>query len=270
MKVYKLTEENKEAIEEHKKFYKDFEYFGNHIVDKIFYKDTIEDYELTVYSGLHRILELLDTINVMTQQSLINSAMLIARPLLETSLQLKYITDKDDEIEKKSILFQMLDIKRTFKDDESFYNEMEAIECYRSYIRFIKEKEKNFNNYYSYCEGKKVNLYQVFKLVGWEDLYIDIYKPLSIESHGVSHMESNVEMINKRAYLKAFRSFDNNISLIRVVLQIIVPLFTHIIEIYKLNEISKDWIFFVERTEVFLKETESIASLYGNFNRHFF
>ena len=63
--IYELTEEEKTLIEEHKLFYADLFKFGNKVLDDCFDENTIKDYELTIYSNIYRIIELLDTLKAM-------------------------------------------------------------------------------------------------------------------------------------------------------------------------------------------------------------
>lgn len=71
-RIYKLTEEEKELITNHDLFYEDLFKHTNKVLD-IGFGETIKDYELTIYSIIYRILELLDTLKIMTDNSLINS-----------------------------------------------------------------------------------------------------------------------------------------------------------------------------------------------------
>ena len=68
--IYELTEEEKTLIEEHKLFYADLFKFGNKVLDDCFDENTIKDYELTIYSNIYRIIELLDTLKVIVRQPL--------------------------------------------------------------------------------------------------------------------------------------------------------------------------------------------------------
>ena len=94
-----------------KKFYSVFLTFGNRLLDECFLSP-IQDYELTVYSAYYKILELLDTLEVMTENSLINSGFLIVRPLLECTIQLCYVLCDYSQIEKRTIVWQMMDINK--------------------------------------------------------------------------------------------------------------------------------------------------------------
>lgn len=237
--IYLLTDEDKEMMIEHKLFYDDFRKYGKYISDKVFEAEVIEDYELTIMSALHRVLELIDTLSVMTEQSLINSSYYILRVLLESAVQLRYIIDSEITMQKKAIILQMLDVKRTAIDEERYFRSMEETQCYKDYVQIIRNGK--YSNWYSYCEGKKVTLEGLFKLVEWEDLYKDIYGPLSREIHGVTHMESNIDFINGIFYFKSFRTIENHNSLMTNILATIVPLYSHFFKVYSLSEMEKEW-----------------------------
>ena len=101
--IYMLTSEDQELIEEEKKFYSEISDYINDILDNSFI-EPIKDYELTIYSILYRIDELLDVLCVMTENSLINAGFLVLRSLLELTVQLEYILINEESREKRAII----------------------------------------------------------------------------------------------------------------------------------------------------------------------
>lgn len=268
-KIYVLTTEDRDMLQEHMKFYDDFERFGNYILDTVYSNEIIEDYELTIYSKLYRILELLDTLRVMTKESLINSGFYILRVLLESAVQLRYMIDSEEKMRERATVFQMFDIKRTAASEELFYNTMSEIECYKSYIDVMKI-EKRYDNWFSYCERKKVTIQQLFGIVGWSKLYTDLYMPLSKEIHGVTHMESNITPNNGKFYFKAFRNFENHISLIVNTLSVVIGLYSCFFKIYNLEALKKEWDEYESKALVYIESNKEIAYQFGYSGRHFF
>ena len=78
-----LTSEDQELIEEEKKFYSEISDYINDILDNSFI-EPIKDYELTIYSILYRIDELLDVLCVMTENSLINAGRIYSMAFLDS------------------------------------------------------------------------------------------------------------------------------------------------------------------------------------------
>lgn len=243
--IYKLTEEERGLIKEHKLFYSDLFHFGNNILDNGF-KETIQDYELTIYSMIYRILELLDTLKIMTENSLINSGFLVLRPLIEVTAQLRYIImDKDkDKVKERATILQMLDIKRTAVDETAFYNSMNNQECYKDYVHIIRD-EKKYLEWYSYCERKKITIKQLFDLIGWQELYQNLYSPLCIETHEINHLETNIELKNvindKRFEFKPFRGFENHVLLLNSVITIMIYSFHDVVYTYGNKDLKCEW-----------------------------
>ena len=159
--IYELTLEEEELISEHKLFYADLFKFTNSILDNSF-NETIKDFELTIYSSLYKIIELLDTLMVMTENSLINSGFIVLRSLVESAVQLCYMVSNENEIQKRATILQMFDIKRTASNEEEFYKRMKRYDCYKMYIDIIK-RDKPLPNWYSYCEGKRTSLEELFE-----------------------------------------------------------------------------------------------------------
>lgn len=234
--IYQLTIKNKESIQLYKLCYKQLKNWGNHILESL-WKENMEDYKLTICSNLYKVIELIDTIEVMTENSLINSALIISRSLLESSVQLRYMIDNQNDMEKKAIILQILDIKRTAISEEEFYKFIEGKECYKNYVNIIKNQ--NYKNWYSYCENSKINLDNLFSKVEWNNLYKDVYKLLCIETHGVNHMENNIKIIDGDKFqLKPFRQFENEGMLFTCVIMTIEPLYSYFFKVF--DNISKE------------------------------
>ena len=238
--IYALTAEDKEMLNEHKKFYEDFFRFGNKILE--YFHSPIQDYELTIYSAYYRILELLDTLEVMTENSLINSGLLIVRSLLELSAQLCYVLHDKTQVQKRATIWQMIDIKRSAVNENVFYQHMESKDCYKSYVDVLKQN--NWPNWYSYCEGSRKGIADVFRLAGLDDLYNNLYKPLCLENHETNHMETNIvilENAEKKFNFKPFRMFENHVLLMNSVMRTIIPVNNEMVENYGDDKIKLEW-----------------------------
>lgn len=265
-KIYTLTADDKETIKHMKLFFNDIQKFGNYILDTAFSNEVIEDYELTIYSNLYKVLEILDTLEVMTENSLINSSLIIVRSLLEVSLQLRYIIDSKDSMKKKATILQMFDIKRTSKNEDLFYSTMENSECYKDYVDIIRDNR--YLKWYSYCENKKMNIHSLFDKVNWTNLYDELYTKLNLDTHGLNHMESNIvgNIDDGKFYFKSFRNFDdeNSTDLIISILMIIVPLYSQFFNIYKdeLNAMKSDWDTFSKKSNNLINSTKLISNLF--------
>ena len=250
--IYVLTKEDKEMIVEHKKFYAEFFYFGNKLLDECF-PSPIQDYELTIYSAYYRILELLDTLEVMTENSLINSGFLIVRSLLECAAQLCYVLCDDNQIEKRAIIWQMMDIKHSTEDPDSnvkaaketeFYRRMENTNCYKGFVDIIKNS-RTWPNWYSYCEGKRTGITDVFTIAGLQDLHDTLYSALCRENHEVNHMETNIEIRlddEKKFHFKPFRVFyENHVLLMDCIIRSLLPVNKMMIDRYGDAKLKSEW-----------------------------
>ncbi len=258
--IYDLTNEDKDAICEHKKFYRDFFKFGNILLEKGF-TDTVEDYELTVYSAYYRLLEILDTLEVMTEHSLINSALLVVRSLLEGAALLCYVLYDEHEIEKRAIVWQMMDIKRTANDEKVFFRCMRNVECYKKYIDIIQNAPKKWPNWYSYCENRSMNIQDVFVMAGLQDLYNHLYSPLCYESHQVNHMETNIDIKGGKFRFKPFRFFGNHFLLLNCVIRIMLPVNKKMIERYGTDALKSEWAVYQNKGEEYIKNNNLSADL---------
>lgn len=263
--IYELTEEEKEWVEEHKLFYADLFKFGNMVLDECFGENTIEDYELTIYSNIYRIMELLDTLKVMTENSLINSAFIILRSLIESAVQLCYLISDKHEMKKRATILQMLDIKRMAVNEDMFWKQMEENSCYKDYIDVLKI-EKPFHNWYSFCEGRKTTLEKLFDKIGWYDIYKNLYQPLCIETHEINHMETNIVYDNEKFNFKPFRMFENHILLLNSVLTVMVPAFHSIIDVYGDERMKKDWSEYEIKAQKYIKVNNDISNIEKMFN----
>lgn len=265
--IYELTEKEKEMVEEHKLFYIDLFKFGNTVLDECFGKDTIKDYELTIYSNIYRIMELLDTLKVMTENSLINSAFIILRSLTESAVQLGYMISDKNEMKKRAIILQMLDMKRNEDNEDLFWKEKEVYSCYKDYIDVLK-REKPFPNWYSYCEGRKTTLENLFDIIGWHDIYKNLYKQLCIETHELNHMETNIVKDNEKYYFKPFRMFENHVLLLNSVLTVMIPAFHSIIDVYGDERLKKDWNEYEIKAQKYIQANNDIVNIEKFFGYH--
>ena len=262
--IYKLTEEEKELVEHHKLFYFDLFKFGNDILDECF-DEKIEDYELTIYSNFYRVMELLDTLKVMTENSLINSGFIILRSLIECAVQLSYFLSDKSQIQKRATIFQMLDIKRTINNEEEFWEIMEKCSCYKDYIDVLK-RDKPFPNWYSYCEGKRTTLEDLFDKVNWKHIYTKLYRPLCIETHEINHMETNIVAQGGKFNFKPFRVFENHTLLLNSVLTVMTPLLHSVIDMYGDEGLKKEWDKYEIKVKKYVQGNNDISQIEKIFN----
>ena len=258
--IYELTDEEKELVEQHKLFYSDLFRFWNEILEEGFKEDTIKDYELTIYSNIYRVMELLDTLKVMTENSLINSGFVILRSLTESVAQLCYMVSDKNEIQKRATILQMLDIKRTAVDENTFWEMMEKIDCYKDYVDVLKESHQ-FSNWYSYCEGKRTSIEDLLKRIGWQDIYDNIYRPLCIETHEINHMETNIVPKNGKFCFKPFRTFENHVLLLNSILTIMIPTLHTIVDVYGDEKLKKEWGEYEIKAEKYVQDMNELSKI---------
>lgn len=261
--IYELTDEDNECIIEHRKFYKDLFEFGNEVL-KCGFSKKCEEYELTIYSCTYRILELIDTLKIMTDNSLINSGLVIVRSLFENVAQLCYICSDNEKIEKRAIIFQLFDIKRTCQNSELFKERIKNYSCYLLYIDYV-ENSKRFNNWYSYCEGKMTTLKDICKKSQLGELYEQLYRPLSLELHGLTHMETNI-VIDDKFNFKPFRMFENHTLLLNCILSIMIPCFNILIEMYGHECLKTRWHLYEYKAQDYIKKNRIISENFRIFN----
>lgn len=262
--IYELTKEEKELVSEHNLFYDDLIKYGSYVLNNSF-NNPMEDYELTIYSNIYRILELLDTLRVMTENSLINSAFIVFRSLMESSIQLCYIISDDNQIKKRATVLQMLDIKRTAIDEDKYFESMEKNECYKSYIDVINNKR--YSNWYSYCEGKKTTLEDLCELIDLKEIYSGLYRPLCIDTHEVNHMETNIVFGDDgRFKFKPFRMFENHVLLLNCVLKVMKYMLNRLINKYGNDEIKEDWNAYEKKLDRYIGSNDSLSKFEKQFN----
>lgn len=262
--IYELTDEDKEMIPEHNLFYADMFSYLNTILDNGF-QETMPDYELTIYSMIYRITELLDTLKVMTENSLINSGFIVLRSLIEISVQLCYILSDDSKVKEKAIILQLLDVKRTAKDETVFYEEISKIECYKDYVPKIR-REKPFSNWYSYCEGKRTSLEDLFRITHLEGLYSELYRPLCIETHEINHMETNIVWENNKFNFKPFRVFENHVLLMDSILTVMVPSLHRLVKKYGNDDLRTEWTKYEKKVIDYVDSNNRISQIQKIFN----
>lgn len=262
--IYELTNEEKDLINEHDLFYADLFEYGNYILNNGF-KEPIKDYELTIYSMIYRIMELLDTLKVMTENSLINSSFIVLRSLIEVAVQTCYIVFDNDKMQEKATVLQMLDIKRTANDENIFYQRMKNKECYKDYVSIIM-RDKPFPNWYSYCEKKKTSIEDLFKTLNWNNLYSTLYRPLCIESHEINHMETNIVYENQKFNFKPFRMFENHVLLLNSVLSIMLPTLHILVELYGDEQLKIKWTNYERKANDYIQSNHRISEISKYFN----
>lgn len=257
--IYELTDEEKDLINEHDLFYADLFEYGNYILNNGF-KEPIKDYELTIYSMIYRIMELLDTLKVMTENSLINSGFIVLRSLIEIAVQTCYIISDSNKIQERATVLQMLDIKRTANDENAFYQDMKNKDCYKNYVSIIM-LNKPFPNWYSYCEKKRTSIEDLFKILNWNNLYSNLYRPLCIESHEINHMETNIVCENNKFNFKPFRMFENHVLLLNSVLTIMMPTLHMLVELYGDEQLNFKWADYERKTNDYIQENHRISEI---------
>jgi hypothetical protein len=205
-------------------------------------------------------MELLDTLKVMTENSLINSGFIVLRSLIEIAVQTCYITFDNNKIQEKATVLQMLDIKRTSNDETAFYQYMKNKKCYKNYVSIIM-RDKPFPNWYSYCEKERTSIEDLFKILKWDSLYSTLYRPLCIESHEINHMETNIVHENNRFYFKPFRMFEKHVLLLNSVLTIMVPTLHILVELYGNKPLILKWTDYEKETIEYIQTNHRISEI---------
>lgn len=261
--IYQLTGEDTEMIEEHMKFYDDLSVYCEKILDH--YCETCDDYELSIISSVYRIYELLDTLKIMTKNSLINSSFIILRALFDICAQTCYMVYDENEVVKRATVFQMLDIKSSYNDDNMHLYEQAMLnkECYKDFVDIVTNPEHQYQYWYSYCEGRRTTFKQLCDTMDeWKLLYNSLYRPLCAEIHESNHMETNI-VIEDMFKFKPFRSFENHQLVMHSLLSIMLPTF-HILFQYH-NEITSDWDDYEIRVKDYLGSMQNIQETFRNF-----
>lgn len=265
--IYRLNKKDKDNIRTINLFYEDLFKYGNYILDNAFPGEVIKDYELTIYSFLYKIMELLDSMMVMSHQGLHNSSMLVLRTLLESSAQLMYILHTDEhKREERAIVMQMLDIKHGCENVEEFNKRMENYVLYKKFFYLIKDGK--YDKWYCYCEGKKVTIRKLFENIGWLELYEKMYTTLCDDVHMSYHMEQNIYFYNshtdKRFCFRPFRQFDSdkNNNIMLFLLHFIPLVYERFFSLYKID--NMDWKIFKAKVEKELTNIYKIDVLIRN------
>ena len=216
---YVLNDNDKEAIEYHKKTFLEIDNIGIDILDSVLNKnDKIENYWIPIRSILYRLLEFNDTLNIMVQNSLINTAFPILRSEFEIFIQMLFLLKNPNEIEKKALLYHYCDIRR-MNDylekeelDEFLFKHEYLLDIHQEYM---KSPLIDKNNWYSIYEKKKISFKILCASVGKEDYYNRIYSHLSADTHSTGCIELNTifEPEDNKYYLLNFRSFERNDTL---------------------------------------------------------
>lgn len=253
--IYELKNDEKDIICEYNKIYMDLYGFIDGVLDSINNEPIIEDYKLSIYSIVYRIKELLDTLRVMMENSFINSGFVVIRSLVEISAQLCYIISDDSQIIKRATILQMFDIKAIARNEELLYTYMSELECYKDYVNFIKDKK--YQTWYSYSEGKNISIKSLFAMIGWEDIYEDIYRPLCSETHQINHMDLNIEPANGLFNFKPFRSFENHNRFMTTILKVVQLLFPKVINKYGNDDLNDEWNKYEIKLSKYIQEMET-------------
>ena len=195
----------------------------------------------------------------------LHSGLIILRSLVEIAVQTCYIICDNKKIQEKATILQMLDIKRTAPDENTFYQNMKNSDCYKNYVSIIMQ-DTNFPNWYSYCEKKRTSIEDLFKILEWDNLYSTLYRPLCIESHEINHMETNIVYKNNMFIFKPFRMFENHVLLLNSVLTIMVPTLHMLVELYGDEQLNAKWIDYEKKANDYIQSNHHIFEMNKYFN----
>ena len=220
---YKLSDQDRENLESHKLTFDEIDSIGFDILDGALSGEVIDDHLIPIRSLLYRLLEFNDTLSVMVENSLINTAFSIVRSSFEILVQLRFILSSADEMPLKAMTYHYCDYRQRYNDNEvdDFNSRMEE----SVHFSKIHEDSNTFpnskkNSWYSVYLKKRTTFRDLCENVGFLDRYLKLYPHLSSDIHGNSCLELNTVCLEDggKYYLKNFRHFERNYSL--TVLQI--------------------------------------------------
>lgn len=243
---YELSEEDKELIQFHNKTFKEIEDIGFNILDHVLVgQRKLENYKIPIRSILYRLLELNDTLNVMVQNSLINTSFSILRNEFETYIQILYLLQDKDQIEEKALLYHYCDIVRmnSFLEKEQL-NEFLFRHEYLDAIhqKYFTEKHLLKREWYKLYDKKMKLFKNLCKKVGKEEDYNNLYAHLSADIHGTGNIELNTfyDDSDGKYYLSEFRNFERHHTLMIYHIEFFRNIFLQIIDFFETDKNIKD------------------------------
>lgn len=261
--IYELTDEDRELITHHKLFYDELCTFGNRLLD-IGFQNGMEHYKLTIYSFIYKILELLDTLKVMTEQSLINSAFIIVRSLFDACSQLYYIVFDDKSCKKKSLIFQLYMLIEKSGNRENVLKDIEVGKLFGEFVSIFQNKKK-YARWYAYENSELTSVSKLYKTIGWEKLYTNFYVPMCSDTHA-SNCMSDIDFVDEKFMFKPYRSFENHILLLHSVLTVMLPLYDKLINVYGNDAFKSEWNDYQKKINQYLTSNDVYSSMNKLFN----
>jgi len=255
--IHILTKDENELIEHHQMFYNDLCRFGNNILD-IGFPDGMEHYKLTIYSFINKIIELLDTLKVMTENALIDSGFIILRAFMELSAQLFYMINDGNTIKQKALTYQFYEMCKKY-DRKKLIDELKSDVLFSEIIQLFSEG-KDYKKWYSFYDKNIKTIRQLFEKNEWQSLYENFYVPLCEDVH-VSHCMLDIlyeSRLDKYCF-KPYRLFDNHILLLHSVLVTILPVYEKLALSYGNDSLINEWKKYRERTEEYLNLNDDFA-----------
>jgi hypothetical protein len=175
---------------------KDFQnikkFISLHLADLITHKNVIplDVFDVTLFY-LEEYLDIYESIDILMQNDHFRGCLPLARSLLENSINLQYVYNKDTEQRAKNFKLaavnSMLKRLKDFKGDSPKVNEMKA--TYENLLKNYKPEHKN--------------LKEKAEEVGSQSLYKDSYKRLSEFVHSSYKADRNLDAVRPyTTYLK--------------------------------------------------------------------
>ena len=101
----------------------------------------------------------------------------------------------------------------------------------------------------------------MFDIVGWKQIYNNLYQPLCIEAHQINHMETNIVPQHHKMNFKPFRTFENHILLLDSMLSIMKLSLHRIITIYGDEQHKKNWNIYENKLDSYLTNNHALAQI---------
>lgn len=243
---YKLSDEDKEAIEYHNKTFKEIDKIGFDILDNILSsKDKLDDYLIPIRSMLYRLLEYNDTLKIMISNALINTSFPILRSEFEIIIQLLFILKDEASIEKKSLLYHYCDFRRINNniDTDNLNNFLSEKEVFNEiHTQYSNKPNIDKTSWYSLFNNKRTTFLDLCKLVNKENYYNLLYPHLSADSHGTSCIELNTVCFEDggKYYLRNFRVFERHHTIMIYHIDLIRKIFNGFKDTFKIDGKLKD------------------------------
>ena len=240
---------------------------------------------------LSKVIEILDSITVLTNYSCINQLNNLIRPLFETSLSLKFILVDNSNYENKAATYYIEELvakisqlnkiiknvkffqERKFIKDKSKYNIQNIKDEILMYENSIKSNPVTLEIYENWGKNKywynsfdcktikdiaeKVDKIETDRMK-WVVTYDDIYTHLSRESHAKNAVKM-MSVSNGKAYFQKIREPTNISFKIDLIYGFVNNISFSIIEFYGLKKSSfcKN---FIEKSIVLINERKNISS----------